>query len=462
MRRMLLLAGMTTFLFAFSANAQKSVNASSLKKQVMMENLDKKCPMQVKTAQVSDFSLLKKERSAVRSLVFTRADAYNAVYARPEGSLFAGVEDDGGMYIPLIIAPSESTLKFIPGSNAQGKGVFSWYALNDQDQEIDLSSFVDDESILSYSGEAGGQYYMPILHGEYNGEVSENRYGGDDTGYVFFSPGVDFPLTNGDMYNDRYGLYDEGMGFMPSYEVNGVPCTGFMSLFDPLGAALVVDHVSLMAFKDDKTKGDIIPAGTTMTVGLSKLDKGTLLEPFATATATPEDCIELLTETGAPSGTYIINFYFPNKQSAKIDAGIDFGAMVNVTAANNIRLPFSINTFGIGSAFTLHGNNFSYFLASEKVNLCDIFIQLNGKFETDPSSIASAKSEADIKVVSSVNAFELTYPEAVTSVQVVNVAGQVVATYALEGTSATIPAANLVNGLYLLKFDNGATVKVMK
>ena len=110
----------------------------------------------------------------------------------------------------------------------------------------------------------------------------------------------------------------------------------------------------------------------------------------------------------------------------------------------------------------MHGDKFDYFISSQKVNVCDIFLQLNGKFETDPSSIASAKSEADIKVVSSVNAFELTYPEAVTSVQVVNVAGQVIATYALEGTSATIPAANLVNGLYLLKFDNGATVKVMK
>lgn len=78
------------------------------------------------------------------------------------------------------------------------------------------------------------------------------------------------------------------------------------------------------------------------------------------------------------------------------------------------------------------------------------------------TGIASIANEDGIKAYVNGANVEVSYPETVTSVQVVNVAGQVVATYALEGTSATIPAANLVNGLYLLKFDNGATVKVMK
>ena len=460
MRRMLLLAGMATFLFAFSANAQNSVNASSLKKQVVMEKITNKSPLKVQSVQVSDFSISKDGRGIIKASTSTRADAYNVMYPRPVGSFLAGVDEDGGLYKPLFIAPASFDLQFLAYSNANGQGNFSWYALNDNEQEVDLSEYVTD-GVLSFKGDAGDAYFMPILEGEYNGATAEYRYGDENAGYVFFSPNDAFPLTNGDFYGDIYTGFDNATGFFPGYKVGGVPCTGFLSRFDALNAPLMVDHIILFAYLNDENGGDIIPAGTTMTVDLSKLENGTFQQPFATATATPDDCIELL-DKGASTGVFVINFYFPNKQSAKIDSGTAFGALVNVTAQNNILLPFSENAFGLGSAYTLHGDKFDYFISSQKVNVCDIFLQLNGKFETDPSSIASAKSEADIKVVSSVNAFELTYPEAVTSVQVVNVAGQVIATYALEGTSATIPAANLVNGLYLLKFDNGATVKVMK
>lgn len=79
------------------------------------------------------------------------------------------------------------------------------------------------------------------------------------------------------------------------------------------------------------------------------------------------------------------------------------------------------------------------------------------------NSISSITTEnGTIKAhVNGVN-FSVSYPEGMTSVEVLNVAGQKIASYNLEGTSTTIPAAGLTNGLYLLKFNNGATVKVMK
>ena len=81
----------------------------------------------------------------------------------------------------------------------------------------------------------------------------------------------------------------------------------------------------------------------------------------------------------------------------------------------------------------------------------------------DPSSIdAVASEDGNIKVGFDGGAWSLSYAEGIRGVQVVNVAGQVVADYALDGTSATIPASALAKGLYILKFDNGQSVKVMK
>ena len=73
-----------------------------------------------------------------------------------------------------------------------------------------------------------------------------------------------------------------------------------------------------------------------------------------------------------------------------------------------------------------------------------------------------AADNQSINVINNGDSFALSYAEGIRGVQVVNVAGQVVADYALDGTSATIPASALAKGLYILKFDNGQTVKVMK
>ena len=48
-----------------------------------------------------------------------------------------------------------------------------------------------------------------------------------------------------------------------------------------------------------------------------------------------------------------------------------------------------------------------------------------------------------------------------TSVDVYNVAGQKVATAAIEGAT-TIPAQDLAKGMYILKFNDNTAVKVMK
>ena len=53
--------------------------------------------------------------------------------------------------------------------------------------------------------------------------------------------------------------------------------------------------------------------------------------------------------------------------------------------------------------------------------------------------------------------------EGINNVNIVNIAGQTIATYELPASGQfTIPAANLSKGIYLLKFNNNQTIKVVK
>lgn len=80
-----------------------------------------------------------------------------------------------------------------------------------------------------------------------------------------------------------------------------------------------------------------------------------------------------------------------------------------------------------------------------------------------PSGIDKTDANNEVKIVSTADAYILSYPENVTNVSIVNVAGQTIATYELPaGGKFTVPAAELSRGLYLLKFNNNQTVKVIK
>lgn len=81
-----------------------------------------------------------------------------------------------------------------------------------------------------------------------------------------------------------------------------------------------------------------------------------------------------------------------------------------------------------------------------------------------PDAITSA-TVSNVKAIRNGDNFELSYDADMTSVQVMNAAGQLIASYDLNnGGTFVMPAANLANGLYILKFngERTATVKVMK
>lgn len=77
----------------------------------------------------------------------------------------------------------------------------------------------------------------------------------------------------------------------------------------------------------------------------------------------------------------------------------------------------------------------------------------------------SISNEDNISVIYQNNNFELSYPKELTSVSVLNASGQIVANYKLPANgNFTIPANNLLKGLYILKFNGSqtATVKIVK
>lgn len=67
-----------------------------------------------------------------------------------------------------------------------------------------------------------------------------------------------------------------------------------------------------------------------------------------------------------------------------------------------------------------------------------------------------------VKVARNGNAWVLNYPQEITKVDVVNIAGQKVAGYQLSGNSFAVPTAELPSGVYMLVFNNGNVVKVIK
>lgn len=68
-----------------------------------------------------------------------------------------------------------------------------------------------------------------------------------------------------------------------------------------------------------------------------------------------------------------------------------------------------------------------------------------------------------VKAVCNGENFQLTYAEGINSVSVSNIAGQTLATYELPaGGKYTMSAADLTKGMYILKFSNNQTIKVIK
>lgn len=83
------------------------------------------------------------------------------------------------------------------------------------------------------------------------------------------------------------------------------------------------------------------------------------------------------------------------------------------------------------------------------------------RFEQGEGGVADAVVDSNVSVVVAGDNFVVTASSDVNNAEVYNVAGQKVAEAAVAG-NATIDASALANGVYIVKFNNGKAVKVVK
>lgn len=99
----------------------------------------------------------------------------------------------------------------------------------------------------------------------------------------------------------------------------------------------------------------------------------------------------------------------------------------------------------------------------------DIVFETEGGIQTKVHITQGTPSGVETIETSPINAipngdnFELSYPEGTNTVTLMNVAGQILATYELPtGGKFTMPASNLSKGIYLMKFNGNETIKIIK
>ncbi len=82
--------------------------------------------------------------------------------------------------------------------------------------------------------------------------------------------------------------------------------------------------------------------------------------------------------------------------------------------------------------------------------------------QTSESSVASVSQQA-VRVVRNGDSWQISYPQGYESVSVVNMSGLKLADYQLsESGTSLVPASDFVRGVYLLVFNNGDVIKVVK
>jgi hypothetical protein len=166
---------------------------------------------------------------------------------------------------------------------------------------------------------------------------------------------------------------------------------------------------------------------------------------------------------GGGTANFEINSYWNPENSTwwleeEYPDWIELGELSQNQTTGAINLPVSVSALPAGTS----GRSANIKLASFA---CNLTLQIKqGDADYLPTGISFVKTIESAKVSRQGDNFQLSYPASATSVSVYNIAGQRVGEYKLNASGTyTLPAANLANGVYVLKF-NGAntTVKIVK
>ena len=134
---------------------------------------------------------------------------------------------------------------------------------------------------------------------------------------------------------------------------------------------------------------------------------------------------------------------FAEKNGVKYSAFTRITVPYDATKSNGDIVLFS-NPSDIASVHANEGQFYSY------------VGDYQGESGVESAVVASA---AKVDVVD--GDFVITAPASINAVSVYNIAGQLINTAAVDGTT-TVDGASLAQGVYILKFNDGSSVKVVK
>jgi hypothetical protein len=399
-------------------------------------------------------------------------------YLPTQGLLYVGMDKDGSFLvnqskelITYAVAPPYSTWSFKNYTENSAGVTSSWLYSNDKTANTrDLTYAV-----------TVGEWNMPVLKSsvstanftEYILGASKqcvNSYISAGGGSIKIESGELFNVTNANL---DYGVaawqwaendYIFGTGRELSTELGKLD--KLVAFYDaPSSGKLYFEGVDVMS---DTHTG---PANTELTLEVVRAQRGTtkLLEVgevIAVAKLRLGDVSSLVALSFRDFVIFDEDGFETKVDYLEIDHSFAFilsgfnkaGVNFNVISERENR-PDGLN-YSFFVAENAPGNYYQY----ENIHNTMFFELLGGYYDVEGTAISTIMPKSASKVFRQGDDFVLSYPSAATSVSVYNITGQRVAEYKLNATGTyTLPAANLANGVYVLKF-NGAnsTVKILK
>ncbi|GHT72314.1 hypothetical protein AGMMS50262_00620 [Bacteroidia bacterium] len=327
------------------------------------------------------------------SAVKAPAADLQVIYPIPFGSYLLGLDYEFRGYLPIIVAPALRDIEFLPFSTDPENVSVKW-AMNNG--AIDLSEHVDEEGTFTFQSLPNYTSYIPELTGKLGTATATYSYGAIDedgkpvTGnraLVTSIPDI-LPLTNANIWEGGlYGGWTTEQYFGSGAQYEGKAQTGAMSLFQkPLAPLYVKDIDIMIANPAEASVVNSIPKGKSLTINVYTLNsEGAIEALIATTTVTKDNVIAV---EDAPHLGFI---------HASFDEVDDIGIVtpktfllnksfiVEVTgydSSYSFRIPISGNLLGLGSAYSVYGDEIIPFGFSSdpESNVCDMYIQLNGAY----------------------------------------------------------------------------------
>lgn len=406
------------------------------------------------------------------------SQAATACYISPVGSFHYGLSENYESYeYHSMLMPADTELTW---ANTSDGATYVWT----YDDGTNNTATSGEENLTTRYPE--GTYFAPTLAATYDGS-SYDEYSDADILYVGGGPSVaeGTPLVG--TYNvDTQGFSQitSGGSYIFGWNPNSesvwsslfgttVNLTYLANLFDKPSVPYTLSHVSIFGY------GEFDSSASYDLNVISVDDSGILGDTIAVAHCSASEIIFPMSDN---------YFTMPFNLMVKDNTGLEVESSIEVSTAIFVSLSTSNNgssnfcvfctaypdpnelTYGyFGIELEYGGEIYNYLYSIDIFSIStgtlygSLYFSLDANYPSTSSSIKgiSSDSATTAKVTVDGEYFIVTAPESISNVTVYSVSGQALVTSNISGTT-TIDASALSKGVYILRFNDGGTVKVLK